>query len=255
MELEKYHDSIEMYTEALEIKPSNKLNTFNLLYDRAFASSKIGNFRDAIEDCTKALLIDAIHTETRLLRAECNFYLDEFEACIRDYEVALSTTEMRTNPERASLINPKVESARLALRRKQAELKNAEANEQFNLQNYSLAEALYTKAIDMWPDNIVYYGNRCMCLIKQKDYKRALRDSRHMISLDKTFTIGFDRLIRCSLILGHYDVAEQANKTLEQNNAFRETANQYADMCKKLREHEKLASQSYADKQFLSASI
>lgn len=250
---EKYFDSIEVYAEALAIKPSNKLITLDLLYDRAFASSKIGNFRDAIADCTQALSIDLIHTESRLLRGECSFYLDDFEGCIRDYEVALSTTEIRTNPEKATNINAKLKTARTELKRKLAETKNTQANEQFNSKNYRLAEELYSEAIHIWRDNIIYYGNRCTCRIMLGDYKRALEDSRYIISLDKTFAIGYKRLIRCCLVYGHYDDAEQANKKLQEYNGFGEK--EHMDLCKKLRDHEQLAVQRCADKQYLSASL
>lgn len=192
---ENYRDAIEVYAEALEINPSNSLLTLGLLYDRAFASSKIGNFRDAIADCAQALLIDSIHTDTRLLRAECNFYLDDFERCIRDYEFALLTTEIRKNPERATIVSSKLQTAKIELRRKQAEAKNKRANEHFNFKIYRLTQELYSEAIDMWRNNINYYGNRCTCLIMQGDYKRALEDSQYIISMDNTFATGYDRFL------------------------------------------------------------
>lgn len=254
---EKYRDSIEVYAKALEIKPSNTLITIDLLYDRAFSSSKMGNFHDAIADCTHALSIDPIHTEIRLLRAECNFYLDDFETCIRDYEIALSTTEIRGNTEKAFNVNSKVETARTELRHKRAEAKNTKGNEHFNSGNYRLAEELYSEAIDMWRENIIYYGNRSTCLIMQGDYKRALEDSQYMISLDKTFAIGYDRLIRCCLVFGHYDDAEQAIKICQEIIVSKvdTSLKQYTDLCMKLRAHEQLAVESYDNKQFLSASM
>lgn len=253
IESEAYRDSIEVCAEALEIKPSNRLFSLGLLYDRAFASSKIGNFRNAIADCTEALLIDPIHTETRLLRAECNFYLDDFEGCILDYEVALSTTELRKNPEKATVVRSKLQTATIELRRKQAEAKNKRANEHFDLKNYRLAEELYSEAIDMWCDNIIYRGNRCTCLIMLGNYERALEDSQYIISMDDKFSIGYDRLIRCLLVYGRYDDAELANKKCHENCGFHKK--EYMDLCTQLRSYEHLATQSYTDKQFLSASM
>lgn len=253
IELGAYRDSIEVCTQAIELKPLNKLFTLDLLHDRAFSSSKIGNFCDAIADCTQALSIDPLHIEIRLLRAECNFYLDNFEGCIRDFEVVLCSTEIRQNPERATFIRSKLQTATIGLQHKEAEAKNEQGNEYFNLKRYSSAEFCYSKAIDMWSDNIIYRGNRCTCLIILGNYERALEDSQHIISMDKTFAIGYDRLIRCFLVYGRYDDAELANNKLKENCGFGKT--EYIDLCKKLRNCEQLVVQSYTDKQFLSASM
>lgn len=250
---EKYLHSVEVYAEALNIKPLNKFIQLDLLYDRAFASSKIGNFRDAVEDCTEALSIDPVNTAIRLLRAECNSYLMEYEACIIDYEVVLNTTEIRRNPERANDVNSKLEIAKMELQRKLAEQKNTQANKFFCVKFYRLADCLYSEAIEMWPENIIYYKNRCNCLIMLEDFRRAMDDSRRMILLDKTFAHGYDRFIKCCLVLGYYDEAEQANKTLREIETIMLNT-QYTDLCKKLRKYEKLANQSYENKQFLSAS-
>lgn len=238
----------------MKIEPSNKLIRLDLLYDRAFANSKIGNFRDAIADCNRAFSIDPIHTRTRLLRAECSFYLEDFENCIEDYEFALLTTELLKNPEKANNVKKQLETARIESQHKSAEAINMQANEHFRSKNYSKAEELYSKAIDTWHDDIRYYGNRCTCRIMLGDYKRALKDSRDIISLDKTYVKGYDRLIRCCLVYGHYDEAGQASEKLQEQTGFDKKV--LIDLCtkiSKLRGFEQLIAGSYADKQFLSA--
>lgn len=250
---EKYLGSIEVFAEALEIKPSNKLTTLDLLYNRAFANSKVGNFRDSIDDCTRALSFDPDQPETRLLRAECYFYWDDFEECIRDYEIALSSDEIRENPEETTSVNAKLETARIELRRKSAEAKYTIATDQFKSKNYREAEKLYSEAIDMWHDNIIYYRDRCTCRIEMGDHNRALEDIRYIISLDGTDAFGYVRLIRCCLVLGYYDEAEKARKKLQKLSGIGK--NECIDLCTKLYEYEQLAAQSYTNKQFSNASV
>lgn len=85
----KFRDAHAMYTEALAVDEFNKDVNSKLYYNRALVSSKIGNIRDAISDCTEALKLDAKYMKPLLRRAKCYYDMENFEECVKDYETAL----------------------------------------------------------------------------------------------------------------------------------------------------------------------
>lgn len=226
---------------------------FDLLYERANANSKIGNFYDVVDDCNKALAINSKNVNVRLLRAQSNYYLEQFEMCIQDYEFLQSSPEIHKNSEKAAEIETKLQIARTEMQHYRAKMKCAYGNERFNLQHYESAEQFYTEAIDLWPDNIIYYGNRATCFIMMHKYKRALQDSQRMIEIDQNFTMAHDRLARCCLILGDYDGADKAIETLEQNNYDADKCSAYKSICNEVRSKENEAKKRFISKFFYSA--
>lgn len=92
IEQENYRDAIAIYSELIEVDLMNKNILPNLLYNRALANSKIGNFRPAINDCSKAMSINAMSTNIELrlkcllLRADCHTSMRSFKKSIADYE-------------------------------------------------------------------------------------------------------------------------------------------------------------------------
>ena len=78
-----------VYTEALQIDPNNKDMNSKLYYNRALVNWKIGEIRDAVQDCTNALVLNSKHLKALLLRARCQYDMKNFEKCVEDYEKAL----------------------------------------------------------------------------------------------------------------------------------------------------------------------
>lgn len=89
----KFPEAYTMYTEALKIDRSNSATNSELSFNRALVSSKIGNFRDAIADCTNALSKNCSFLKAILLRAECHTGMENFGKAVKDYEVALKLNE------------------------------------------------------------------------------------------------------------------------------------------------------------------
>ncbi|XP_055386394.1 dnaJ homolog subfamily C member 7 isoform X2 [Condylostylus longicornis] len=85
----KFREALQLYTEALEIDPSNNNMNCKLYYNRALVNSKINNLRDSIVDCTQVLDIDSQYLKAILLRARCYSELEKYEECVKDYEAAL----------------------------------------------------------------------------------------------------------------------------------------------------------------------
>ncbi|KAA8546831.1 hypothetical protein F0562_003245 [Nyssa sinensis] len=81
----RYSEACVAYGEGLDHDHYNSV----LLCNRAACRSKLGQFDKAIEDCTTALNVRPTYTKARLRRADCNAKLENWEACIQDYEVLI----------------------------------------------------------------------------------------------------------------------------------------------------------------------
>lgn len=85
----KFRDAHTLYTEALGVDDLNKDVNSKLYYNRALVSTKMGNIRDAISDCTSALKLDSKYMKPLLRRAKCYYDMENFEECVKDYEAAI----------------------------------------------------------------------------------------------------------------------------------------------------------------------
>lgn len=85
----KYREAHAVYTEALQVDELNKEINSKLHYNRALVSSKIGNYRDAIGDCTSALKYNSKYVKAFMRRAKCYYDMENFEECVKDYESVL----------------------------------------------------------------------------------------------------------------------------------------------------------------------
>merc|ERR550514_1132305 len=54
----KYPEALALYSEALEIDPTNVTEGSKLFYNRALVHSKMGNHAESLGDCDEALKID-----------------------------------------------------------------------------------------------------------------------------------------------------------------------------------------------------
>lgn len=249
---EKYNGAIEIQTEALQIRlTGDPIIIYEVLYNRAMAYSKIGHFRNAINDCTNILETKPTKSNALLLRAQCYDFLDEYEQCIRDYEVALLVTDADRNEE----VRLKLEKVIKKKQHKLAEEKNAMGDLNFNSKSYRLAEQQYSEAIELWPSNLLFYGNRCESRYKLGDYKRAHEDSKNIVETDPTIVTAFVRMAKCSLILSDYDNAELAVNSLILNNYNVKICNDLNDLCKQLQNCELRAIHSFDRKKYLNAGI
>jgi DnaJ family protein C protein 7 len=107
------------------------------------------------------------------------------------------------------------------LTQRNAELKKEEGNEFYKDKNYKDALRLYTEAIDLYPTNAAYYGNRSACHMMLGSYKLALEDARQSTKLDPRFAKGYLREAKCHLALGDASAAKMAlanAKELEPDN-------------------------------------
>jgi len=151
-----YNGSIKIFTEAIELNPQNGL----AYYGRAYAYNDLKNYRQAIEDCSKAVqfdnprLIDAYNNRGEAYRKSGNY-----KQAIADYNKAI---EM--NPQYVKAYN----NRGIAYK---------------NLGNYEQAFADYAKAIKLDQNYPFAYYNRAYAYLQQKNYKQAIADFSKYIQL------------------------------------------------------------------------
>lgn len=249
---EQYAKAVEIYSKVLE---NNLPYDFNVkaLCNRALAHKNVGNFSEAVNDYSDVLLLVPDRTDLRQQRAECYDYLEEWEKCVEDYEFVSQTDAIKNDCVIAADIQVNLKIVREKMQRKLAEQKNIDGNEQFGLKEYSMAGKLYSEAIELWPDNVIFYGNRCTCLIMLGDYKQALKDAKYIRIIDENCVMGYQHLIKCSLILGDYDVASRSIDELIAIVGDETACSEYTDLYTQLLSCEELALQSYREKQYWSA--
>src|SRR5262249_21007515 len=84
----RYQKAIEDYTKALVIDPHDAL----ALANKGLALAKMGRYNDAIDDLSKALLLDPRNSKTLLIRGSAYFDKGSYRSAIKDYKSALTIT-------------------------------------------------------------------------------------------------------------------------------------------------------------------
>jgi len=103
-----------------------------------------------------------------------------------------------------------------------AEAHKAQGNEEYKKGDYAAAVVHYSRAIDEYPEEPSYYGNRAASRMMEGEWKPALDDALKATQLDPSFTKGYLRAGKCYVKLGDFVRAKmQYEKAmdLEPNNA------------------------------------
>ncbi|TWW81881.1 ATP-citrate synthase [Takifugu flavidus] len=133
---------------------------------------------------------------------------------------------------------------------RQAEVFKEQGNVFYSQKAYSDAFNCYTKAIDAWPKNASYYGNRAATLMMLSRFREALEDSQQAVRLDDFFMKGHLREGKCHLSLGNAKAASRCfKKVLELEPSNRE-AKQENKTAENLMELEKMANFGFEKRDF-----
>ncbi|CRG85824.1 DnaJ homolog subfamily C member 7 [Talaromyces islandicus] len=81
-----YQRAVELYTQGLEIDPSNKDTNSKLLNNRAQARHALKDYEKAIEDCTEALRLDPGYVKAQKIRAKAYGASGNWEEAVKDYK-------------------------------------------------------------------------------------------------------------------------------------------------------------------------
>ncbi|KAI9030430.1 hypothetical protein DFJ74DRAFT_656613 [Hyaloraphidium curvatum] len=78
--------------------------------------------------------------------------------------------------------------------RKKAEEKKTAGNQRMGEKKYEEAIELYTEAIDLDPENAVYYANRAAAYSQSSQHEKAVDDARKAIDVDPKYSKAYSRL-------------------------------------------------------------
>ena len=85
----KFAQSIDYYSRAIAVDPTNE-KTLRILYcNRAAAYKEIGRYKEGAEDCTAALKLDNQFSKAYARRARCREHMGDYFSAIKDYKQAI----------------------------------------------------------------------------------------------------------------------------------------------------------------------
>lgn len=249
---QKFGEAVEYYTEALDDEYFDNGFVIELLCGRGSAQSKIGNFRDAISDCNRALKLKPGYVSILLVRANCYQYLDDFISSIKDLKAALNDEEIKKNREESEKIESKIEELENALKREKAKKQKCVGDAQIKKKDFKSALQFYNEAIDLWPENTSFYEDRANCYIQMDDYRGAIKAYQSAVLIDSHFTKGYQNIIKYYLILGDIFGAEAAigAKPFLKNE---DIIKGYQMQCNSMKAHESKAMEFYNKMNYESA--
>lgn len=98
----------------------------------------------------------------------------------------------------------------------EAEQLKSDGNEQMKVENYSAAVEFYSKAIQINPQNAVYYCNRAAAYSKLGNYAGAVQDCERAIGIDPNYSKAYGRMgLALSSLNKHTEAVGYYKKALE----------------------------------------
>lgn len=83
-----FREAFAVYSNALNIDPTNKLTNAKIHCNRAQCSMRLERYNDALVDFNRAITLDANYIKAYVRRAQCYLQLDMFDEAVRDLEHA-----------------------------------------------------------------------------------------------------------------------------------------------------------------------
>ncbi|XP_025070091.1 serine/threonine-protein phosphatase 5-like [Alligator sinensis] len=80
--------------------------------------------------------------------------------------------------------------------------------------DYENAVKFYSQAIELNPDNAIYYGNRSLAYLRTECYGYALADATRALELDKKYVKGYYRRAASNMALGKFKAALRDYETV-----------------------------------------
>lgn len=82
----RHKQAVDVYSKALEVDPNNKGTNSKILQNRALASIKLKEYKSAIADCTRALVLDPSYTKARKTKARALGESGDWETALKEYK-------------------------------------------------------------------------------------------------------------------------------------------------------------------------
>lgn len=107
----KHRQAVDLYSQALEVDPSNKGTNSKILQNRAMASIKIKEYKSAVADCNRALALDPAYLKARKTLARALGASGDWEAALKEFK-----SVQETNPSEPG-ISKDIRDAELELKK------------------------------------------------------------------------------------------------------------------------------------------
>lgn len=223
---EQYEAAIRDYSKVIELTPSSSVAYNN----RAHAYRPLGQYDKAIADCNKAIELDNTYLLPYFNRARAYEGKGDFDKAIKDYKIVIEHDPMGESAKTAQSqieVLPGIIIAQgdifsgkenydkaIELYTKAIELspENAEAffsrgDSYAALDDNDKAIADYSKVITIEPKNARVSYRRALLYFKQEKFDRAIRDFSEVIKLDKKYIVAYYRRGRSYEEKGEMDKA------------------------------------------------
>jgi tetratricopeptide (TPR) repeat protein len=155
-----WHDSLSLFNHALNVTKNN----YRVHNMRGVAYADLGNFKQAIEDYSRAIEIEPGFPEAYYNRGKDYTELGNFKKAVEDYTKAI------------------------AIKPDYAMAYNGRGNAYFDLGNQREAIADYGRAIELKPDYPDAYFNRGNTFVHLGNYQEAIRDYSRAIEIKPDYT-------------------------------------------------------------------
>jgi DnaJ family protein C protein 7 len=81
-----YEQAVDVYTQALEVDPSNKATNSKILHNRALSNIHLKQYTAAIADASRAVELDPSYTKARRTKAKALGESGQWEEAVREYK-------------------------------------------------------------------------------------------------------------------------------------------------------------------------
>ncbi|KAJ5085747.1 hypothetical protein N7532_010518 [Penicillium argentinense] len=115
-----YRRAIDLYSQALEVDPTNKDMNSKILQNRAQAYNSLKEYDSAVQDCTEALRLDPGYVKAMKVRAKAHAGNENWEEAVRDYKSVAEN-------------NPSEKGIAEEIRRAEFELKKAQRKDYYKI--------------------------------------------------------------------------------------------------------------------------